>query len=143
MPGPGTIRCAIYTRRSIRREDRFSSCSAQWIACWDHVWARRPLGWFPITSEWYEDDGESGGELARPGLDRLLTAIRERRVERVVVYRLDRLTRSVHHWAQIAALLVEHRVGSPWSSTVSSSRTTRSRASSSTSRRSPRSWSAS
>lgn len=111
VPESGVIRCAIYTRRSIRRDDRFSSCGAQWLACWNHVWDRRPIGWWPITSEWYEDDGESGAELARPGLDRLLAAIRERRVDRVVVHRLDRLTRSAHHWAKIAALLLEHRVG--------------------------------
>lgn len=111
MPAPGVVRCAIYTRRSIRRDETQSSCGAQWFACWQHISARHDLGWRAITEEWFEDDGESGGSLDRPALVRLLEAVVERRVDRVLVHRLDRLTRSVHDWAQIAGLFEAHDVG--------------------------------
>ena len=111
MPEPGVTRCAIYTRRSIRRAGVMSSCEAQWFACWQHVRARADLGWQAIPGQQFDDDGETGGDVERPGLARLLEAVREGQVDRVVVHRLDRLTRSLRDWAEIAALLVERDVG--------------------------------
>jgi DNA invertase Pin-like site-specific DNA recombinase len=110
MPEPGVTRCAIYTRRSIRRPGSMSSCEAQWFECWQYITERSELGWRPMLGERFEDDGASGGDAERPGLARLLDAVRERRVDRIVVHRLDRLTRSVLDWAEIAALLTEHGV---------------------------------
>jgi len=73
--------------------------------------ARADLGWQSIPGQLFDDDGETGGDVERPGLARLLEAVREGRVDRVVVHRLDRLTRSLRDWAEIAALLAERGVG--------------------------------
>lgn len=108
---PARVRCAIYTRRSVRRGDRFSSCSAQFLACAELVNAREREGWRIAFECSHDDDGESGASEDRPGLDALVADVRAGRVDRVVVYRLDRLARSVRVWSELVQLFLDHGVG--------------------------------
>jgi DNA invertase Pin-like site-specific DNA recombinase len=95
-------RCAIYTRRSVPRpgDGDFTSCDAQRDACLARVGANALEGWIAIE-ERFDDVGESGATTDRPALQRLLERVARREVDRVVVHRLDRLTRSVRDWATI------------------------------------------
>ena len=96
------IRCAIYTRQSVARpnDTDFTSCDAQREACLELVGARAPDGWAALD-ERFDDVGESGATIERPALTRLLARIAAGGVDRVVVHRLDRLTRSVSDWANL------------------------------------------
>lgn len=95
-------RCAVYTRQSVARADgpEFTSCDAQRDACLAFIKAHAMEDWFPID-ERFEDKGESGASKERPALQRLLERVRAGDVDRVVVFRLDRLTRSVLDWADL------------------------------------------
>ena len=103
------IRCAIYTRKSRELTGDYSSCEAQFDACFDFL--RRPEcgGWIWNGSR-YDDEGESGVDRNRPGLTRLLADIAAGQVDRVVVYRLDRLARRLAHCAAILQEFREHDV---------------------------------
>lgn len=96
------VRCAIYTRQSVVRPDDtdFTSCDAQREACLDLVRAHGPEGWVPVE-ERFDDAGESGATIDRRALTRLLDRIALGGVDRVVVHRLDRLTRSVSDYANL------------------------------------------
>jgi DNA invertase Pin-like site-specific DNA recombinase len=96
------IRCAIYTRQSVARpgDSDFTSCDAQRDACVVRLRASSWEGWIAIE-ERFDDVGESGATTDRPALQRLLEQVARREVDRVVVHRLDRLTRSVRDWATI------------------------------------------
>jgi site-specific DNA recombinase len=98
------VRCAIYTRQSVVRSDDadFTSCDAQREACRDFIRQRADAGWIAIDQR-FDDEGESGATLTRPALARLLQWVEAREVDRVVVYRLDRLTRNVLDWARLVA----------------------------------------
>jgi DNA invertase Pin-like site-specific DNA recombinase len=98
------VRCAIYTRQSVARPDDsdFTSCDAQREACRDFIRQRADAGWIAIDQR-FDDEGESGATLTRPALCRLLEWVEAREVDRVVVYRLDRLTRNVLDWARLVA----------------------------------------
>jgi DNA invertase Pin-like site-specific DNA recombinase len=95
-------RCAIYTRQSVTRpgDEDFTSCDAQRDACLARVRANALEGWIAIE-ERFDDIGVSGATTDRPALQRLLERVARREVDRVVVERLDRLTRSVRDWAAI------------------------------------------
>jgi DNA invertase Pin-like site-specific DNA recombinase len=97
-----TVRCAIYTRKSTEEglEQDFNSLHAQREACEAYVKSQASEGWFPNAAE-YDDGGYSGGSTNRPGLQRLLTDIRRGEVDVVVVYKVDRLTRSLSDFAKI------------------------------------------
>jgi site-specific DNA recombinase len=86
--------CGIYTRQSRDRKDEFSSCEAQFQACLEFVNSRKDDGW-AWNDRRYDDAGEESETLDRPGLQRLLDDIRAGKVDRVVVHRLDRLSRRV------------------------------------------------
>jgi site-specific DNA recombinase len=88
--------CAIYTRVSteIGLEQGFNSLHAQREAAQAYIKSQAHEGWKPIRDH-YDDGGFSGGSLDRPGLQKLLADIRERRIDIVVVYKVDRLTRSL------------------------------------------------
>jgi DNA invertase Pin-like site-specific DNA recombinase len=105
VPSPDhpTIRCAIYTRQSVAhgRDVDFTSCAAQREACELFVRSMRWEGW-EILSERFDDVGASGATLDRPALQRLLAAARQGRVDRIVVHRFDRLSRSVLNWVRLA-----------------------------------------
>ena len=90
------IRCAIYTRKSSEDglEQEFNSLHAQREACAAFILSQKAEGW-SLLDDAYDDGGLSGGTLERPALQRLLLAVDEGRVDRIVVYKIDRLTRSL------------------------------------------------
>jgi DNA invertase Pin-like site-specific DNA recombinase len=95
-------RCAIYTRKSSEEglEQEFNSLDAQREACEHYIRSQRHEGWTALASR-YDDGGISGGTLERPGLQRLLADVRAGRLDLVVVYKVDRLTRSLADFAKI------------------------------------------
>jgi site-specific DNA recombinase len=96
------VRCAIYTRKSSEEglDQSFNSLHAQREACEAYVLSQKQEGWEIITTE-YDDGGFSGGNMERPGLKSLLADISAKRVDTVVVYKVDRLTRSLADFAKI------------------------------------------
>lgn len=98
------VRCAIYTRQSVVRpgDSDFTSCDAQREACREFIRQRADAGWIAIGRR-FDDEGESGATLVRPALGELLQWVEARAVDRVVVHRLDRLTRKVLDWARLVA----------------------------------------
>ncbi len=100
------IRCAIYTRKSAEEglEQEFNSLDAQREACTAYVASHKAEGWVLLPTV-YEDAGSSGGTLERPGLQRLLTDIDAGLVEQIVVYKVDRLTRSLSDFAKLVERL--------------------------------------
>jgi DNA invertase Pin-like site-specific DNA recombinase len=96
------LRCAVYTRKSSEEglEQDYNSLHAQRDACEAYVRSQAGEGWNLITTA-YDDGGFSGGSLERPGLKRLLTDIAAGRIDVVVVYKVDRLTRSLADFAKI------------------------------------------
>jgi site-specific DNA recombinase len=96
------IRCAIYTRKSSEDglEQEFNSLDAQREACAAYVQSQKAEGWV-LLPELYDDGGLSGGTLERPALKRLLAAIDEGLVDQIIVYKIDRLTRSLADFSKI------------------------------------------
>ena len=99
---PAFRRCAIYTRKSSEEglEQAFNSLDAQREACAAYIASQRHEGW-GLLPEAYDDGGISGGTLERPALQRLLADIRAGKVDLVIVYKVDRLTRSLADFAKI------------------------------------------
>ena len=97
-----TKRCAIYTRKSSEEglEQDFNSLDAQHEACAAYIKSQASEGW-KLVRDRYDDGGISGGTLERPGLQRLLADIAAGRVDIVVVYKVDRLTRSLLDFAKL------------------------------------------
>src|SRR5271155_492961 len=95
-------RCAVYTRKSSEEglEQSFNSLEAQREACQAFVLSQKNEGWSLVPSH-YDDGGFSGGTIDRPALNRLFADIRERRIDTVVVYKVDRLTRSLMDFSKI------------------------------------------
>jgi site-specific DNA recombinase len=104
-------RCAIYTRKSSEEglEQSFNSLDAQREACLAYVASQRHEGWKAIETH-YDDGGYSGGSMDRPALQRLLKDIGAQRVDVVVVYKVDRLTRSLSDFARMVELFDKERV---------------------------------
>jgi site-specific DNA recombinase len=96
------LRCAIYTRKSSEEglEQDFNSLHAQREACEAHIASQRHEGWM-LLPERYDDGGYSGGTLDRPALKRLMSDVEAGRIDIVVVYKVDRLTRSLADFAKI------------------------------------------
>src|SRR5256885_8865679 len=107
MPGgdSGRKRCAIYTRKSSEEglEQEFNSLAAQREACEAYIRSQQHEGWH-LARNRYDDGGFSGGNLERPAAQRLLADIRAGRVDIVVVYKVDRLTRSLADFARLVEL---------------------------------------
>ena len=105
------IRCAIYTRKSTDDglEQEFNSLHAQREACEAYIKSQRGVGWTALAVA-YDDGGLSGGTLDRPALQRLLAGIQARKVDTVVVYKVDRLTRSLADFAKIVEVFDAHEV---------------------------------
>ena len=97
-----TLRCAIYTRKSSEEglDQNFNSLDAQREACEAYIASQRHEGWKQLA-EHYDDGGISGGTLERPALQRLLADIDAGRIDLVVVYKVDRLTRSLPDFAKL------------------------------------------
>jgi site-specific DNA recombinase len=102
-PNNGAIRrCAIYTRKSSEEglEQEFNSLHAQREACEAFIASQSGEGWRLIRTT-YDDGGFSGGTMERPALHRLPTDIAEGQVDVIVVYKVDRLTRSLADFAKM------------------------------------------
>ena len=97
-----TIRCAVYTRKSSEEglEQSFNSLHAQREACEAYVLSQRHEGWQLLATK-YDDGGFSGGNMERPGLKKLLDDIASKKIDTVVVYKVDRLTRALSDFARI------------------------------------------
>jgi len=100
--GVSVIRCAIYTRKSSeeRLEQDFDSLDAQRESCEAYIRSQKSAGWVALP-EMYDDGGISGGAMERPALRRLLDDIAAGRVDTYVVYKVDRLMRSLNDFAKI------------------------------------------
>ena len=101
----GSVRCAIYTRKSSEEglEQAFNSLDAQREACEAYIKSQKHEGWV-LLPELYDDGGISGGTMERPALKRLLADIEQGRVDTVVVYKVDRLTRSLADFSKIVSV---------------------------------------
>src|SRR5437899_5125739 len=105
------LRCAVYTRKSSEHglEQDFNSLDNQREAAEAYIKSQAHEGWRCLPGG-YDDGGFSGGTLERPALQRLLTDIRARQVDVVVVYKVDRLTRSLADFAKLVELFDQHGV---------------------------------
>jgi site-specific DNA recombinase len=108
---PGTVRCAIYTRKSteIGLEQNFNSLDAQREACVAYIQSQRHEGWKCLPAR-YDDGGYTGGNLDRPALRRLLADIETGKIDCVISYKLDRLSRSLLDFARIIGIFEKHHV---------------------------------
>ena len=102
----GPRRCAIYARKSTEEglDQEFNSLDAQREACAAYIVSQRHEGWLLVPDR-YDDGGISGGTLDRPGLQRLLGDVRSGKVDIIVVYKVDRLTRALSDFAKIVDIL--------------------------------------
>ncbi len=105
------VRCAIYTRKSSEEglEQSFNSLDAQREAGAAFIASQRQEGWKALPTL-YDDGGYSGGTLERPALKRLLEDVEANRVDTIVVYKVDRLTRSLADFAKIVEALDARKV---------------------------------
>ena len=104
-------RCAIYTRKSTEEglEQDFNSLDAQREACEAYIRSQAGEGWKLVRTH-YDDGGYSGGTMDRPALQHLLDDIQAHRIDTVVVYKVDRLTRSLADFAKIVEVFDGHGV---------------------------------
>lgn len=105
------LRCAVYTRKSTDEglEKEFNTLDAQREACEAYVASQRAEGWVLVRDR-YDDGGFSGGTLERPALKRLLADIEQGLVDVIVVYKIDRLSRSLMDFAKLVETFEAHRV---------------------------------
>lgn len=98
-------RCAIYTRKSVEQglDHQFSSLEAQRAICSSYIASQRPKGWTEIPKR-YDDAAQSGGDLNRPALQELLTDIESGLVDVVVIYKLDRISRTLLDFVRLMDL---------------------------------------
>jgi DNA invertase Pin-like site-specific DNA recombinase len=105
------LRCAIYTRKSSEEglEQDFNSLDAQRDACEAFVASQKHEGWIALR-ELYDDGGFSGATMERPAFQRLLTDVGDGKIDIVVVYKVDRLTRSLSDFAKIVEVFDQRQV---------------------------------
>lgn len=105
------LRCAIYTRKSSEEglDQAFNSLDAQREACAAYIASQASLGW-SLVPDHYDDGGISGGTLERPAIQSLLQHIKDRKIDVVVVYKIDRLTRSLTDFAKLVEVFDGHGV---------------------------------
>ena len=105
------MRCAIYTRKSTDEglEQSFNSLDAQREACEAFIASQKHEGWIMDDTP-YDDGGWSGGTLERPAVQQLLEDVRLGRVQIIVVYKIDRLTRSLTDFAKLVEIFETHKV---------------------------------
>lgn len=106
-----TKTCAIYTRKSTdeRLDMEFNTLDAQREACEAYIVSQRSEGWI-ASSEQYDDGGFSGGSLERPALSRLIEDIKAGKINVIVVYKIDRLTRSLTDFSKLVEVFDEYGV---------------------------------
>ena len=104
-------RCAVYTRKSTDEglDQEFNSIDAQREASQAYIASQRAEGWIPVADD-YDDPAYSGGTMERPALKRLLVDIEKGRVDVVVVYKIDRLTRSLADFSKMVEVFERHGV---------------------------------
>lgn len=104
------IRCAIYTRKSSEEglEQDFNSLQAQREACEAYIKSQKSENWILIPTA-YDDGGYSGGTLERPALQQLLSDAKTGKIDIIVVYKIDRLTRSLMDFSKIIEVLDAHQ----------------------------------
>ena len=104
-------RCAVYTRVSTdeRLDQTFNSLDAQREAGQAYIVSQRAEGWLPVSDD-YDDGGYSGGNMERPALKRLMDDIMADQIDIVVVYKIDRLTRSLADFARLIEIFERHKV---------------------------------
>ncbi|KKC25433.1 recombinase family protein [Sphingomonas sp. SRS2] len=102
------IRCAIYTRKSTEEglDQEFNSLDAQREACAAYIMSQRHEGWM-LVPDHYDDGGFTGGNMDRPGLKQILADVKAGKVDVIVVYKVDRLTRALSDFAKIVDVLDE------------------------------------
>jgi len=117
------LRCAVYTRKSTEDglEQEFNSLDAQFEACAAYALSQRHEGWTLIKDR-YDDGGFSGGNMDRPGLKRLLADVEAGKVDIILLYKIDRLTRSLTDFSKIVEVL--DRAGASFVSITQSFNTT-------------------
>jgi site-specific DNA recombinase len=110
-PKPTTTRCAVYTRKSTEEglDQEFNSLDAQREAAEAYIASQKHEGWVCLADA-YDDGGFTGGNMDRPALKRLMADVEAGRVDCVVVYKVDRLSRSLLDFARIMEVLDKHRV---------------------------------
>jgi len=103
------LRCAVYTRKSTDEglEKEFNTLDAQRDACEAYITSQRAEGWVLVRDR-YDDGGFSGGTLERPALQRLLRDIQANLVDVIVVYKIDRLSRSLMDFAKLVEVMDAH-----------------------------------
>src|SRR3954467_11568135 len=96
------LRCAVYTRKSSEEglDMEFNSLDAQREACEAYIASQKPEGWV-LVPDHYDDGGISGATLDRPALQRLIADIEAKRVDVVVVYKIDRLSRALMDFSKL------------------------------------------
>src|SRR6202140_2921326 len=117
------VRCAIYTRVSTDQglEQDFNSLPAQYDAPQAYIRSQAHAGWTPLRGK-YDDGGFSGGNTDRPALQRLLEDVQAGKVDVIVVYKVDRLTRSLADFAKLVELFDKHNVDTELAAVVGSIR---------------------
>src|SRR6201993_3711208 len=105
------VRCAIYPRvpTDQKLEQDFNSLDAQYDASQAYVRSQAHAGWTLLRGK-YDDGGFSGGDTDRPALQRLLEDVRTGKIDVIVVYKVDRLTRSLSDFAKLVELFDKHNV---------------------------------
>jgi DNA invertase Pin-like site-specific DNA recombinase len=105
------VLCAIYTRKSTEEglDQNFNSLDAQHDACANYIASQKSEGWVTLKDR-YDDGGFSGGTLERPAIKRLLEDVRKGLVNTIVVYKIDRLSRSLADFAKLVELFDQHKV---------------------------------
>ncbi len=100
------LRCAVYTRKSTEDglEQEFNSLDAQYEACAAYALSQRHEGWV-LNEERYDDGGFSGGNMDRPGMKRLLADVAAGKIDIILLYKIDRLTRSLADFSKIVEVL--------------------------------------
>lgn len=105
------FRCAIYTRKSSEEglDQDFNSLEAQREACEAYIRSQAHEGW-KLIAERFDDGGFSGGNMERPALARLMAMLRDSKIDIIVIYKIDRLTRSLTDFARLAETFDKHKV---------------------------------
>ena len=105
------LRCAIYTRKSTDEglDKEFNTLDAQRAACEAYITSQRAEGWV-LVRDHYDDGGYSGGTLERPALKRLMADIEQDRIDCILVYKIDRLSRSLMDFAKLVEVMDAHGV---------------------------------
>ena len=113
MPAPKPVRCAIYTRKSTEDglKQEFNSLDAQREAAEAYILSQRHEGWTLVPNE-YSDGGYTGANMERPGMRQLLVDIEAGKIDCVVVYKVDRLSRSLIDFGRMMEMFEKKGDGS-------------------------------